>query len=122
MDPRSQRWLKTSKRSSARVLGSGTRSNSSMISTFSRDSCRCRLGRRLSSRAFINSCTRAAVVKPTDMPHWQSANPSPGNVEGVGYNLTVDELKKQLNFLQSAGVPFSPTPTYYKSGIFDSKV
>ena len=59
---------------------------------------------------------------PTDMPRWQSAKPSPGNVEGVGYNLTVDELKKRLNFLQSAGIPLSPTPTYYKSGICDSKI
>ena len=94
-----------------------------MISRFSRASCLCKFSRRLSSLASIISWTSAAaVVKPTDIPLWQAAKPSPGNVEGVGYNLTVDELKKQLNFLQSGGIALAPTPTYYKSGDFDSKI
>ena len=56
----------------------GTKPSSSMISRLSRDSCRCRLSSRLSSLASIISCTRlAAVVKPTDIPRWQAASPSP---------------------------------------------
>ena len=45
MEPRSQRWLKTS-----------------TISRPRRESCRCRLSSRLSSRASISSWTRAAAV------------------------------------------------------------
>ena len=53
---------------SAPVGDRGTKPSSSMMSRLSRESCRCRLRRRLSSRASISSCTRAAaVVKPTDM-------------------------------------------------------
>ena len=43
MDPRSQRWLKTSKSSFAPMGDRGTKPSSSMISGLSRDSCRCRL-------------------------------------------------------------------------------
>ena len=54
------------------VLDSGTKPNSSMISRLSRESCRYRCSRRLSSLASINSWTSAAaVVKPTDIPLWQ---------------------------------------------------
>ena len=58
--------------------GPGTKPNSSMISSLSRDSCRCRVSRRRSSRASMSSWTRAAaVVKPTDIPRWQAARPRP---------------------------------------------
>ena len=63
-EPRSQRWLKTSKSSSAPVRDRGTKPSSSMMSRLSRVSCRCRLSRRLSSLASISSWTRAAVVNP----------------------------------------------------------
>ena len=55
----------------------GTKPNSSMISRFRRESCLCRLSSRRSSRASISSWTRAAAVKPTDIPRWQAARPSP---------------------------------------------
>ena len=58
--------------------GQRTKPSSSMISSLRRESCRCRLSRRRSSRASISSWTRAAaVVKPTDIPFWQAARPSP---------------------------------------------
>ena len=51
------------------MVDRGTKPNSSMISSLSRASCRCRLSRRLSSRASMSSWTRAAaVVKPSDIP------------------------------------------------------
>ena len=60
--------------------GQGHEACSSMISRLRRDSCRCRLSSCFSSRASISSWTRAAaVVKPTDIPRWQAARPSPGN-------------------------------------------
>ena len=49
-----------------------------MISRPRRDICLCRFSSLLSSRASINSCTSAAaVVKPTDIPRWHAARPSP---------------------------------------------
>ena len=62
MEPRSQRWLNTSKRSFAPVGDRGTNPNSSTISRLRRDSCRRRFSRRLSSLASISSWTRAAAV------------------------------------------------------------
>ena len=49
----------------------GAKPSSSMISRPRRESCGCRVSRRLSSLASISSWTRAAaVVKPTDNPRW----------------------------------------------------
>ena len=62
MEPRSQRWLNTSKSGSAPVGDRGTNPNSSTISRLRRDSCRRRFSRRLSSLASISSWTRAAAV------------------------------------------------------------
>ena len=52
MEPRSQRWVKTSKSSSAPVGDRGTKPSSSMISRPRRDRFRCRVSSHLSSRAF----------------------------------------------------------------------
>ena len=85
MEPRSQRWLKTSKRSSAPVRDRGTKPGSSMIRIFRRESCLCKFSSRLSSRASIISWTRAAAaVKPTDNPLWQAARPRPSPQSDVG--------------------------------------
>ena len=54
-DPSSQRWLKTSKGSSAPVLDSGTKASSSMMRSFRRESFFWRTSRRRSSPASINS-------------------------------------------------------------------
>ena len=50
MEPRSYRWLKTSKSSSAAVGDRGTKPSSSMISRLRRDNCRWRLSSSISSR------------------------------------------------------------------------
>ena len=50
MEPRSQRWVKTSKSSSAPVGDRGTKPSSSMISRPRRDRFRCRVSSRLSSQ------------------------------------------------------------------------
>ena len=77
-DPLSYLWLKTSKRSSAPVLESGTKPGSSMMSSLIRASFFWRLSSRRSSLASISSWTsEAAVVKPTDSPLWQAASPRP---------------------------------------------
>ena len=59
----------SSKSNSAPVLLSGTKPSSSMISSLWPTMFFCRRKSRRSSRASINSCTKAAaVVKPTERP------------------------------------------------------
>ena len=58
------------------VWDRGTKPSSSMLSSLSWESWRCRFSSLLSSLASISSWTSpAAVVKPTDMPRWQAARP-----------------------------------------------
>ena len=91
MDPRSQRWLKTSKSSSAPVGDRGTKPSSSTMSRLSRVSCRCRLSRRLSSLASISSWTRAAV-NPTDIPRWQAQSQGDVGLAGAAVSDGDDVL------------------------------
>ena len=66
-------------------------------SRLSRDSCRCRFSSRLSSLASINSCTKAAAVKPTDIPRWQAASPSPRATWVLPAPLLPTAMMKELH-------------------------
>ena len=110
MEPRSYRWLKTSKRSYAPVVDRGTKPSSSMIIRPRRDRFRCRVSRRLSSRAFsgplyvvVTGATPqhgspAGVLRchsaagPPDLPHGhgvRSASPGQPQPEVLAGNSPV---------------------------------